>query len=105
MDINFLEISDIGDWLNNNQGILSVIIFTLTLLIAWGAGIFKWVGSQVSKRERASKIICVWSLFPDKEDKDFFIFKFAPRFQNKTDETIRDFLDKFLIFRFWFDSE
>lgn len=31
------------DWLNNNQGLLAVIIFLITLAVAWISGIFRWL--------------------------------------------------------------
>ena len=83
--------NDLGNWLNNNQGILSVIIFMLTIIFAWLTGFLKWIRNEISRENRASKIICAWTLFPDKENDEFFEYKFAPRFQNKTDEIIKDF--------------
>lgn len=80
-----------GNWLNNNQGILTFVLFVVTLLFAWVSGFFKWIRSEISKGKKASKIICAWSLFPDKESSDFLEYKFAPKFQNKTDEIIKDF--------------
>lgn len=86
-----MSINDFGNLLNNNQGILSVVLFLLTILLAWLAGFFRWIRNEISIGKRASKIICAWSLLPDKEDHEFFEYKFAPRFQNKTDEIIKDF--------------
>lgn len=86
-----MSIKDVGDWLNNNEGILSVIYFVLTILFAWLSGILEWIRTQISRGMRASKIICAWVLFPGKEDDQFLEYKFAPRFQNKTDEIIKDF--------------
>jgi len=86
-----MSIYELGDWLNNNQGVLSVILFVLTILLAWLTGFLKWIRNEISRENRTSKIICAWSLFPDKEDGEFFEYKFAPRFQNKTDEIIKDF--------------
>ncbi len=86
-----MTINEFFDWLNKNQGVLSVIIFILTIIVAWLTGFLKWIKNETLRGNRASKIICAWSLFPDKEDDDFFEYKFAPRFQNKTDEIIRDF--------------
>ncbi|MFA5828422.1 MAG: hypothetical protein WC841_03660 [Candidatus Shapirobacteria bacterium] len=31
------------DWLNNNQGLVAVILFLMTLVIAWISGLFKWL--------------------------------------------------------------
>lgn len=86
-----MTINDFGNWLNNNQGILSVVLFILTIILAWFTGFLKWIRNEISRENRASRIICAWSLFPDKEDSEFFEYKFAPRFQNKTDEVIKDF--------------
>ena len=71
-----MSLNDLGNWLNDNQGILSVILFILTILLAWLIGLFKWIRNEISKENRASKIICAWSLFPDKEDGEFFEYKF-----------------------------
>lgn len=86
-----MSLNGIGDWLNNNEGILSVILFALTILLAWVTGFLKWIRNEISTRKMANKIICAWTLFPDKESEEFFEYKFAPRFQNKTDEIIKDF--------------
>lgn len=34
---------NIGDWLNNNQGIVTVVIFSITILMGWISGLFKWL--------------------------------------------------------------
>jgi len=85
------KLIEIGNWLNQNEGILSFVLFILTVLLAWIAGVFKWFQNQQAKRDRAKKIICTWELFPDEENGEFIQYKFAPRFQNKTDEIIKDF--------------
>lgn len=85
------DYSEAVGWLNANEGFLTFILFVLTLLLAWISGFFQWLSGQISKRTRASKIICAWRLFPDSENGEFYIFKFSPNFQNKTDEVIKDF--------------
>ncbi|MBY0294146.1 hypothetical protein K2Q08_02330 [Patescibacteria group bacterium] len=82
---------DVAKLLNENQGVISVILFVLTIFVAWASGIFKWFRNQIARRQMASRIICAWELFPDSESEEYLEYKFAPRFQNKTDEVIRDF--------------
>ncbi len=34
---------NIGNWLNNNQGIVAVAIFAITVLLGWISGLFRWL--------------------------------------------------------------
>lgn len=82
---------EIVKWLNENDGVLSAIIFLLSILLAWMTGVFKWFRTQLERSRRTNKLICAWELFPDNESEEYVHYKFAPRFQNKTDTVIRDF--------------
>ncbi len=84
-------LKDFIDLLNNNQGVLALILFILSFLIAWFSGFLKWIRIEMGKWKRASKIICAWRLSPDNDNPEFFVYKFAPLFQNKTDEIIKNF--------------
>ncbi len=81
------------DLLNNNQGVVSVIIFAVTFFLAWITGFFTWIKNETSKRKRVNKIICAWRLHTDipNVSNEFIEYKFGPSFQNKNDEIIRDF--------------
>jgi hypothetical protein len=48
------RLNDFGNWLNNNQGVLSVILFMLTIILAWGTGFLKWIRNEILKGKRAS---------------------------------------------------
>lgn len=81
------------DVLNNNQGVVSVVIFILTILFAWAVGFLKWIRNEISKSKRSKKIICAWRIYPTilVENSDYIEYKFGPIFQNKNDEIIKDF--------------
>lgn len=81
---------NIIDLLNNNQGVLSVILFALTILLAWITGLFELIRNKISRNNLSSKIICMWCILSEKEDDAYIEYKFAPRLQNKTDEIIKD---------------
>ncbi len=34
---------NIVDWLNNNQGVVAVVIFVVTIILGWISGLFKWL--------------------------------------------------------------
>ncbi|KUK66646.1 MAG: hypothetical protein XD85_0059 [Parcubacteria bacterium 34_609] len=76
--------------LNNNQGVLSVILFALTILLAWITGLFELVRNKISRNNLSSKIICMWQIISEKENDKYIEYKFAPRLQNKTDEIIKN---------------
>ncbi len=81
------------DILNNNQGVVSVVIFILTIIFAWAVGFLKWIRNEISKSKRSKKIICAWRVYSKilTENNDYFEYKFGPIFQNKNDEIIKDF--------------
>ena len=81
------------DVLNNNQGVVSVVIFILTILFAWAIGLLRWIRNEILKSEKSKKIICAWRVYPNtlNENSDYFEYKFGPIFQNKNDEIIKDF--------------
>ncbi len=41
--------SQTANWANQNQGLLAIILFLLSLIIAWVSGFFKWVFSKFNK--------------------------------------------------------
>ncbi|MFA7285391.1 MAG: hypothetical protein WC011_00885 [Candidatus Paceibacterota bacterium] len=86
-------LNNIIDKLNSNQGVVSVIIFILTILLAWAVGFLKWIRNEISKSKRSKKIICAWRVYPTTlvENSDHIEYKFGPIFQNKNDEIIKDF--------------
>lgn len=81
------------DTLNNNQGVVTVVIFLLTILFAWAVGLLKWIRNEISKSKRSKKIICAWRVYSriPTENDDYTEYKFGPIFQNKNDEIIKDF--------------
>ncbi|MEN9647260.1 MAG: hypothetical protein RLY57_64 [Candidatus Parcubacteria bacterium] len=81
------------DLLNNNQGVVSVILFVLTILFAWATGVLKWVKSEISKNKRSKNIICAWRAYSKVpiENNSYIEYKFGPILQNKNNEIIRDF--------------
>lgn len=38
--------SQITNWANQNQGLLAIILFLVTLIIGWISGFFKWIFSK-----------------------------------------------------------
>lgn len=45
MDINLIK-----DWANQNQGLLAIILFLLSLIIGWVSGFFKWIFSKFKNK-------------------------------------------------------
>ncbi len=82
-----------ADLLNNNQGVVSVVIFILTILLAWAVGFLKWIRIEMLKNKKSKRIICAWRVYPTTliENDDYIEYKFGPIFQNKNDEIIKDF--------------
>lgn len=39
--INIMTVQELIDLLNNNQGVLSLILFVVTILVGWATGIFR----------------------------------------------------------------
>jgi hypothetical protein len=37
------------NWANQNQGVLAIVLFLLTLIISWASGLFKWIFSKFKK--------------------------------------------------------
>jgi len=44
-----MEIQAIKDWANQNQGFLAIVLFLISLAIAWVSGFFKWVFGKFNK--------------------------------------------------------
>lgn len=44
-----MEIEVIKDWANQNQGVLSILLFLASLVIGWMSGFFKWLVGKFSK--------------------------------------------------------
>jgi hypothetical protein len=80
------------DILNNNQGVVSVVIFIFTIIFAWTVGIFKWIRNEIAKNERSRKIICAWRIYSEipVENDDYIEYRFGPILQNKNNEIIKD---------------
>lgn len=79
------------EWLNNNEGVVTVSIFIITIIFAWVTGIWKWIWNSISKSNKAKKIICAWRVDAHTETDDFIEYKFGPSFHNKNDEIVKDF--------------
>lgn len=56
METNY-EILKLKDWVNNNQGILSIILFLASGIIAWLFGALKWILGRSNKKTTPRKII------------------------------------------------
>lgn len=41
-----MDIQTITNWANQNQGLLAIILFLVSLVIGWVSGFFKWVFSK-----------------------------------------------------------
>lgn len=42
--------SQISNWANQNQGLLAVILFIASLVIAWISGLLKWIFNKLKNR-------------------------------------------------------
>ena len=40
----------IKNWANQNQGLLAIILFLLSLIIGWVSGFFKWIFSKFKRK-------------------------------------------------------
>jgi hypothetical protein len=44
-----MDIKEITNWANQNQGLLAIILFLVSLMIGWISGFFKWVLGKFKK--------------------------------------------------------
>lgn len=81
------SVNQLVDLLNENQGVVDVVLFFLALAIAWFSGFIKWLW-----RQRLVSVICAWTILAQHaEDDDFIKYEFIPTFQNKSNQIIKDF--------------
>lgn len=55
--MNVSKLQTIVGWLNENQGLLTVILFLFSLLLGWISGFFKWVLSKPKSNTHPASVI------------------------------------------------
>jgi hypothetical protein len=46
-----MDIQEFTNWANQNQGLLAIILFFISLIVGWVSGFFKWVFSKFRKKD------------------------------------------------------